>query len=257
MAYTITANESFNSLEIFFDEKPNETIRTALKALKFRWHRVKKCWYGYSDEETVKKAIDESETALENYTMTAREGYMGAIAWDGNNSHKFLYGADLTKALRDAFKKCNIKGVTVRAKTYSGGQSIYVTICPKDGDLVSVDEYANACTLEDFGHSAWMQDPENGWKSILTEEVWKMPEEEQRRLITANAKSRYESITGGSRDVGRGIDEEKIFTDQFKARLHAIKKIVNSFNYDDSNSMVDYFDRGFYDHYNLKKKETA
>ena len=58
MTYTITTNPSFNSLEILFDGKPTEEIRNALKALRFRWHSVKKVWYGYSTEEAVRAAIE-------------------------------------------------------------------------------------------------------------------------------------------------------------------------------------------------------
>ena len=58
MEYTISRNEQYHSTEISFSEKPSESIRNALKALKFRWHGVKKVWYGYADEETVKAAID-------------------------------------------------------------------------------------------------------------------------------------------------------------------------------------------------------
>lgn len=58
MNYTITANPAFNSLEITFDGKPAQEVRDALKSLKFRWHAVKKCWYGYTDENTVRAAID-------------------------------------------------------------------------------------------------------------------------------------------------------------------------------------------------------
>lgn len=63
MTYTITKNAQFNSVEILFDGKPSESIRSALKELKFRWHGVKKVWYGYSDEETVRKAIDGGKVA--------------------------------------------------------------------------------------------------------------------------------------------------------------------------------------------------
>ena len=45
MTYEIKSNMQFNSFEIYFDEKPNEATRSALKALKFRWHKIKKCWY--------------------------------------------------------------------------------------------------------------------------------------------------------------------------------------------------------------------
>ncbi len=58
MTYTMTKNPQFNSLEITFDGKPSEAIREALKELNFRWHGVKKVWYGSADEETAKAAIE-------------------------------------------------------------------------------------------------------------------------------------------------------------------------------------------------------
>lgn len=60
-SYTINQNTAFNSIEILFEEKPSEAIRNALKALRFRWHNVKKVWYGYTDTETVKNAIENAE----------------------------------------------------------------------------------------------------------------------------------------------------------------------------------------------------
>lgn len=62
MDYTITPNADYNSLEISFDGKPPTAVREALKGLKFRWHGVKKIWYGYSDEAAVRAAIDGVET---------------------------------------------------------------------------------------------------------------------------------------------------------------------------------------------------
>jgi hypothetical protein len=58
MTYEIRTNAKFNSLEIYFDGIPGANIRTALKALKFKWHKVKKCWYGFADRETVEKACN-------------------------------------------------------------------------------------------------------------------------------------------------------------------------------------------------------
>ena len=58
MEYTITKNPDYNSLEITFSEKPTEEIRSALKALKFRWHSVKRVWYGYTTEEEARDAIE-------------------------------------------------------------------------------------------------------------------------------------------------------------------------------------------------------
>jgi hypothetical protein len=54
-AYTITNNAAFGSKEITFNGIPSKEIREALKALKFRWHGVKKLWYGYAEESELEK----------------------------------------------------------------------------------------------------------------------------------------------------------------------------------------------------------
>lgn len=58
MTYEIRQNSKYNSLEVYFDGKPSEAIREALKALRFRWHSVNKCWYGYTTEEAARAAIE-------------------------------------------------------------------------------------------------------------------------------------------------------------------------------------------------------
>lgn len=58
MTYTINQNPDFKSLEISFDCKPSEAVRAALKDLRFRWHSVKKVWYGYATEEQTRAAIE-------------------------------------------------------------------------------------------------------------------------------------------------------------------------------------------------------
>lgn len=57
-SYEIRHNNQFNSLEITFDGIPSQAIREGLKALKFRWHAVKKLWYGFAEEETIKSLLD-------------------------------------------------------------------------------------------------------------------------------------------------------------------------------------------------------
>lgn len=72
-AYTITANNEFNSIEISFHGKPSEAIRAALKDLRFRWHGVKKVWYGYTTEEAARKAIDTAEGNTTTETAKAEK----------------------------------------------------------------------------------------------------------------------------------------------------------------------------------------
>lgn len=56
--YTITHNEQFDSLEVSFTTMPAAEVRTALKTMGFRWHSVKKLWYGHAEESAVLAAID-------------------------------------------------------------------------------------------------------------------------------------------------------------------------------------------------------
>ena len=63
--FTITDNVEHGSLEISFDGKPSEEVRHVLKENKFRWHKVKKVWFGYADRQTITDALHaayESET---------------------------------------------------------------------------------------------------------------------------------------------------------------------------------------------------
>lgn len=55
--YTITRNAQYNSVEIAFAAKPAQETRDTLKKLGFRWHGVKKVWYGYKDAETVRASL--------------------------------------------------------------------------------------------------------------------------------------------------------------------------------------------------------
>ena len=77
MEYTITKNEQFNSVEVVFDGKPEAAVRDALKALRFRWHGQKKCWYGYKTEAEVRDAIENCEKAGESCTKV---GYKAPVA---------------------------------------------------------------------------------------------------------------------------------------------------------------------------------
>ena len=63
--YKMTRNEQFNSLEITFPARPCAAVREALKELRFRWHGVRKVWYGYAAEEAVAQALREAGAARE------------------------------------------------------------------------------------------------------------------------------------------------------------------------------------------------
>ena len=58
--YTITPNPKFKSIEIKFEGKPAEGVRTILKQNKFRWSPKSKVWYGYTPAEEIAKLLGDS-----------------------------------------------------------------------------------------------------------------------------------------------------------------------------------------------------
>jgi len=65
MEIKISKNADFGTVEIYFKEKPSQVVREALKTARFRWHAVKKCWYGKPENvENVMTASSEARAVL-------------------------------------------------------------------------------------------------------------------------------------------------------------------------------------------------
>lgn len=59
--YRIEENKTYNSIEIYFDNKPEEATRDILKSNKMRWNGKKACWYGFIDAATISAALNGEE----------------------------------------------------------------------------------------------------------------------------------------------------------------------------------------------------
>lgn len=249
--YEIKTNEQFNSKEVYFDGKPNFEILKGLKALKMRWNPKKSCWYGYASETDIINAITGATNTVQEETKeyttgtVYSEGYLGAIRTDGVNSHKSLFGADLSKAIREHLKHENIKGVTVSCKSYSGGQSITAKIKLSDNDVVDFEEYFNDFKVPCSSWSHYLD--ENGnHKDIHGEEFYSLSDEEQARIKKLIAQA---SLTQAKKGISINqfcIDKYTEYSEDLLKKIHKVNEIIKSYNYDDSNSMVDYFETNFY-----------
>lgn len=239
-SYRIERNAQYNSNEIYFESKPAAEVLTALHNLKMRWNPKKGCWYGFAAQNDILAAIGEHDNELGG---TVSEGYLGATRWDGNKSGKHLYGAELSKAIRDDIRAAGIKGVTVSCKTYSGGQSVRVRVNATATDFVSRDEYINNYSCNDIGYWLYTEDGEQ----IHREKWFALDGDEQQRTLRSHAAREYDYYISGSHDINHyRIDDNKIYTEAFRAKLHRINAVLDAFHHDDSNSMVDYFDTNFY-----------
>lgn len=60
-ALRVEFNTEFDGIEVYFNSKPSQATRDALKAAGYRWHSVKKCWYAKRTEvhlQALKKIED-------------------------------------------------------------------------------------------------------------------------------------------------------------------------------------------------------
>lgn len=91
--FTINHNADFNSEEITFNGIPAAAVREALKSSGFRWHSVKKVWYGKKTPEEIAAIITAADGQTESGeswrdipgAANAPSGYK----WQNNGKSRF------------------------------------------------------------------------------------------------------------------------------------------------------------------------
>ena len=53
---TYLVNNEHNGIEIYFSRKPDQCVIESLKAARWRWHNLKKCWYNRNDNVNLEFA---------------------------------------------------------------------------------------------------------------------------------------------------------------------------------------------------------
>ena len=244
MTYEIRTNTQWGSYEIYFDGKPSEAVRTALKEINFRWHGVKRCWYGFGQSEESLAAVITGTTTEEEPASVVADGYLGGGAVYGSKSNRYLFGTDLSAAIRADLKKAGIKNTTVKVKSYAGGQSLTATVKIPASDYIPfelfLDQYMVSC-------SGWIY---TGSESIHADTYWSMDADEQEQIRQAAARYEYDDIRSGKK-VYR-VDRINYLTPAALETVKKIDSIIAAYRYDCSNSMVDYFDTNFYYDIDLK-----
>lgn len=258
IVYEIRENSEYNSREVYFSGKPAAETREALKALKMRWNHKKSCWYGYAAEHEIIAAIQGAELTAnpEQGATVTTEGYMGGGAVYGSKSNLNLYGADLAAAIRADIKAAGVKGVTIRCESYSGGESIHATFTIERGDLTEAPTAdptrAYTCEFERLlmKYCTWHVDGEN----ISYNRFHAMTEEEQTATALKYHAEQRERF-GKRQSLNQYHTEPEDNPELSAAFLAKVKKviaIITAYRYDESNSMVDYFNTNFY--YDLHTK---
>lgn len=254
--YEIRENPQFNSREVYFDGKPSRATLDALKALKMRWNHVKACWYGFAQEHELVNAIITNDRDGEDITGEKTEGatvytggYLGGGAVYGSKSDKHLYGADLSKAIREDIKAAGIKGASVRCKTYSGGQSITVTLSLPTSAYVSKEQFAADYRIPTSASWFYYEDEDGKSQTISISDYYsrEISAAEQEKIRISAAVLEYRHEAESENDVNYyHIDKYKVYTAETMEIIKKVNSIISAYRYDESNSMVDYFDTNFY-----------
>lgn len=128
MEYTIKPNGEFKSAEIYFNEKPSETVRAALKAAGFRWHGLKKCWYG-------KMTTTEANVVICKATGAIPDGYPKMDAFDSETAEKMQ---NAIKAIEKT-KNAEVKAERIDGNFYTDEfLKAHPEKAPMIGDVVEV-----------------------------------------------------------------------------------------------------------------------
>ena len=238
--YKIVKNEAYGSHEIYFEGIPEKETREALKALKFRWNPKKTCWYGFAEPEEIAKACD-NVLVIPAYEKTE----VGTIyeGWKGGNNNKWTTDEELKKFILADLKKCGIKA-TMRFQRggYTTAFTVTITIKP--------EHIKDFNTWKEEGHRiAW-----SSW-NYYTDEAGKVQAIYGDKLINCEDAELLENIAHTEYKMAvehltaSGTyhnSKESILTDEGNAILHAVTEIIDSYNHDNSNGQIDYFDVSFY-----------
>lgn len=254
--YEIKYNDKYNSREVYFDGKPSRATLDALKALKMRWNHVKSCWYGYAQEHELVSAIITNDRDGEDITGEKTEGatvytdgYLGGGAVYGSKSDKHLYGADLSKAIREDIKVAGIKGASVRCKSYSGGQSITVTLSLPQSAYVSAEQFAAEYRISTSFCWIDYEDEDGKIQTIHIDKYYsrETSADEREKIRIAAAKYEYKREAESENDLNCFCLEKcKVYTPETIENIKKVNSIIAAYRYDKSNAMVDYFETNFY-----------
>ena len=159
--------------------------------------------------------------------------------WEG--SKKEEYTNDST-CFRKAIKEAGLKGVTVRNPYW---ERYDFTIRFNESEIVSKSDYKiplrriSSCFV--FG-------------KYYREGIYGYMEEFRNNHSIEEGNNEFERVhkilSDEHYDYCLKNNVEDILNEEGKDKLKKVKEIVSSFNYDRSDTMVDYYDRGFYDFYN-------
>lgn len=195
----------------------------------------------YPDNEYSKEDLDRM---AENGIKPMDNSYSGR-GWKGVNSDKHLSTSEQAKAITSAMKeKYSDVKISRKSDVYSGGSSIDFNIMSSDKDMYISDsdidklgdeQLFNTDITRGYGFERWANDNIDNYKTDHTYSV---------DDVKKYAKETLNNIKSHENQNVRG--NEWYLSDYGKKVVSDLNKEANSYTYDDSDAMTDYFNHGTY-----------
>lgn len=131
-------NEELKGIELYFDAKPNEEVRSNLKSNKFRWSNFNKCWYAKQNEDTFKFAEELTNSKVSETTkVTPKKATKNTLSlWEAtqwadievnSNQDTKQIAKEVRQHLKKRFPQCKISvtsdyshvNVTIKQSPYN------------------------------------------------------------------------------------------------------------------------------------------
>lgn len=244
----ININKELNGIELSFESKPEQATLEAIKANGFKWNGRKKVWYAKQTADRLTFAETLGEIKNEKKT----ENTIDLSNLGENCPASFWMDGGLSKAIREDLKRRGVKGCTVRQSSSGYTPSITVTIKATAEDIASIEEAQTRYTFSEFGFDLMNHGKYCGDRWIYSAE-WETMSEEDRRTAYNNFIKYYLCKVDNFPRYHHERGECWELTSAFYNKCIAVFNIANQWNYDNSDSMSDYFDIGYYLDIDIKK----
>lgn len=225
--YTQKNNEEKQGIELYFDSIPTTEEREQLKAAGYKWNKAKKCWY-------IKQ--NKIEPSLELGTKKLENSYSG-FGWEGIHNKEKLSMKEIAKIIKKELKKqlpTATFSVMTEGNCYYNGLNIALI-----RDINNpFNDYEAAVKEASKDASTKIIEKYEAWEGLSDADIW---ESEQRKKELKN-RLEHKHI-----EINQyHIDSNFELSDYGKKLFKFVKDLCDSFNYNDSDAMTDYFDVGFY-----------
>lgn len=209
---TYKLNNELKGIEIYFTEKPETEILQNLKKNGFRWNGKKLCWYAKQSDKNIKIAESLSNGEKKEVSEAPEQPTKA-------QKNKIIPLYDRLKFTEGATDPNDFSYKSV-GSNYKQGISTKETAKEIRQHLKKRFKEVKFSVTSDYNHI----------RVEIKESPYNYKKLEYRPELEASDYRRYET------------EHNK----ELNAILEYVKKLVKSYNYDDSDIMTDYFNVGFY-----------